>query len=74
MDQSDLNYTILQPSRLMEAPADGKVRFGVENLGENSIDGVADVLAQMLDHSNTIGIVIRMSGGETPIPEALSKI
>lgn len=74
MDQSNLNYTILQPSRLLEAPAEGKVTFGVENLGENSIDDVADVLAQILDHSNTIGKVIRMSVGETPISEALSKI
>lgn len=74
MDQSNLDYTILQPSRLMEVPATGKIQVGVEELGENSITDVAEVLSELLNYPNTVGKVIIMSSGSRSISEVLITI
>lgn len=69
-----LDYTILQPASLTEKPATGKVTFGQGDDTTNTIPDVAQVLAGVLDAKNTIGKVIMMRNGDTPIDQAIAQI
>ncbi|MGN1279967.1 MAG: NAD(P)H-binding protein, partial [Limosilactobacillus sp.] len=70
----DLDYTIIQPASLTEEPGAGKVRFGQGDDTTNPIPDVAQVLADVLDADNTIGKVILMRSGDTPIKDAIKKL
>lgn len=73
--QTNLDYTIVQPSALVEAEkGSGKISINVTQPGINTIPNVAKVLAEVLENPNTIGKIIQMSDGEVPISEALQKI
>lgn len=71
INNTKLDYTILQPGVLKETPGSGKIDVNVDYPAENSIDNVVDTLAQCLLEPATIGKVITMSDGKTPISEAL---
>lgn len=71
---TDLDYTIIQPAVLTEKPATGKVSFGEGDETTNPIPDVAQVLADVLTADNTIGKVIMMRSGETPINEAIANV
>ena len=74
MDNTDLDWTIVQPGVLEEEPGTGKIAVNPTKGGTNPIPDVAAVLASTLDHPNTIGKVIMMKSGDTPIEDALSAI
>lgn len=69
-----MGYTIVQPASLTEAAGIGKVSFGSGNDTTNPIPDVAQVLADVLDADNTIGKVIMMRSGETPIADAVKNV
>ena len=71
---TDLNYTIVQPATLTEEPATGKVTFGEGDDTTNPIPDVAQVLATVLANGNTIGKVILMRTGDTPIDTAVKEV
>ena len=71
---TNLDYTILQPSSLTEEAGTGKIQIGDDFASTNPIPDVAQVLAAILEHDNTIGQVILMGGGNTPINDALANI
>lgn len=66
-----LDYTIVGPSVLKEEAATGKIEVNPEHGTSNAIADVAAVLAGVLDRPNTVRKVIYMTGGGTPIDEAL---
>lgn len=68
-----LDYTILQPTALTETPGTGKVSLGEYTNHDNSIENVANVLAQIVKSDNTIGKILPMSDGATPIEDAVSE-
>lgn len=68
-----LDYTILQPTSLTETAGTGKVSLGEYTNNENSIENVADVLAAIVKSDNTIGKILPMSDGATPIADAVSE-
>ncbi|WP_426474617.1 SDR family oxidoreductase [Chryseobacterium balustinum] len=72
--QTQLDYTILQPGALKEEQGTGKIETHVINPGSNSIANVVDTLVAVLENNSTIGKVILMHDGDTPIAEALDKI
>jgi uncharacterized protein YbjT (DUF2867 family) len=74
INNSKLDYTILAPATLEEKAGTGKVNFKPEKFSANPIPDVAAVLAQILDKKNTYGKVINMTGGETPISEAIAEV
>ncbi|WP_251717813.1 NAD(P)H-binding protein [Lactobacillus agrestimuris] len=74
VNQSGLKYTILQPTNLTEEPAIGKISLDVNGVTSNPIPDVAKTLADIIKHDNTIGKVIMMRTGNTPINQALSDI
>lgn len=74
MDSTNLEYTILQPGSLIEEAGTGKIQLNVEATDSNPIPDVAKTLAAILKYPNTIGKVIPMSSGKTPIDDALKEI
>lgn len=74
MRNTDLDWTILQPTALTEEPATGRVTFGITETGHNAIPNVAAVLAGLLTTPASVGKVITMSDGETPVREALASL
>lgn len=71
---TDLDYTILQPATLTEEAGTGKIQIGDGPAATNPIPDVAQTLADILQHDNTIGQVIMMRSGDTPINTALDNI
>ena len=74
INQSGLKYTILQPTGLTEEEGTGKISLNVTKATTNPIPDVAKTLVEILKHDNTIGKVIMMKTGNTPIDEALDSV
>lgn len=74
INNTDLDYTIVQPGNLTEGEPSGKIQVGIDSPGQNSIANVAQVLADSLENTNTYKKVILMSDGDTPIEEALNNL
>ena len=74
VNNSSLDYTIVQAGALKERAATGKVTINDDSAGENSIDDVATTLAAVLNSNNTIKKVFSMQNGETAIDEAIAKL
>ena len=72
--QTQLDYTILQPGALKEEAGTGKIETNVINPGSNSISNVVDTLFAILENNSTIGKVILMHDGTTPVDEALHQL
>jgi uncharacterized protein YbjT (DUF2867 family) len=75
---SDLEWTVLGPSRLTLEPATGRIAVGPGSgkgtvKGEVSRGNVALVIAACLADDATIGRTIDFNDGPTPIPEALAE-
>jgi nucleoside-diphosphate-sugar epimerase len=71
MEHDALDYTILQPGSLVEKPATGNITLTITKPGENAIEDVAAVLANLVSAKNTIKKVVTMHEGTTPILEAI---
>lgn len=73
ISNTKLDYTILQPASLTEEEGTGKVSIN-DSGKQNAIPNVAQVLAALLKHDNTIKKVIRMSDGDQNIDDALTEL
>ena len=73
VNNSSLDYTIVQPGALKERAGTGKISID-DNSGENSIEDVATTLAAVLNASNTIKKAFNMHNGETAISDAIAKL
>ncbi|HZC11698.1 MAG TPA: SDR family oxidoreductase [Mycobacterium sp.] len=71
---SDLDWTVLGPSRLTLEPATGRIAVGAAGAdkGEVSREDVALVAAFVLSDEATIGQTIEFNNGDLPIAEALT--
>lgn len=67
-----LDWTILRPGRLTDDPPTGTVRLGpkVESGAVTRAD-VAAVVVALLDEPASVGQVLELVGGDTPISEAI---
>ena len=74
VNNSSLDYTIVQAGALKERAATGKITINDDNTGENSIEDVATTLAAVLNANNTTKKVFSMHNGETPINEAIAQL
>jgi nucleoside-diphosphate-sugar epimerase len=74
INNSTLDYTIVQAGALKEREATGKITVNNDSSGENSIEDVATTLAAVLKADNTIKTVFSMQNGETAIDEAIAKL
>lgn len=70
---SGLDYTILRPGRLTDAPGTGRVWLAESvDRGEVPRDDVAAVLAACLVEPATIGRTFELVAGEMPVEEAVA--
>jgi uncharacterized protein YbjT (DUF2867 family) len=71
---TDLDWTVLGPSRLTLEPATGRIEVGTAAVtaGEVSREDVALVAAAALDDDSTIHRTIEFNNGDVPIAEALA--
>ncbi len=74
VNNSSLDYTIVQAGTLKERAATGKVTINDDSAGENSIEDVATTLSAVLNANNTIKKVFSMQNGDTAIDEAIAKL
>src|SRR5699024_2214702 len=74
INNTNLNYTILQPGLLKEIKGSGKIKVNVENPGENSIENVATTLVEVLENQSASKKVITMHDGDKTIKEAISEL
>lgn len=70
---TDLDWTVLGPSRLTDRQASGSITVAArdEGSGEVSRENVARVIAQALQANGTVRRTIEFHDGSTPIGEAL---
>lgn len=71
---TDLGYTLLQPTVMTDKPGTGKITVDDGEFGYNPADDVARTLADILKYDNTSRKIINMREGNTPIDEALSQV
>ncbi|BBY34691.1 NAD-dependent dehydratase [Mycolicibacter minnesotensis] len=70
---TDLDWTVLGPSRLTAEPATGRIAVGPDTgKAQVSRGNVALAIAACLADDATIGRTIEFNDGPTPIPEALA--
>lgn len=69
-----LDWTILRPGRLTDAPGTGHVRLA-EQTGRGDItrDDVAAVLLALLDEPRTAGRTLELVGGDTAVADAVAR-
>lgn len=70
---TDLDWTILGPSRLTFEQASGKIDTATEVSGEVSRENVALTIAAALIDDSTIGRTITFNDGDTPIADAITR-
>lgn len=74
MDNTSLDYTILQPGTLTEDKGTNLIEVNVSDFLDNSIEDVAATLVAILEKGNTFKKVITMHRGVLPISEAIDSI
>ncbi|GAA1212968.1 SDR family oxidoreductase [Prauserella alba] len=71
----DLDWTVLRPGRLTDDPATGMVQLGDSTpRGDIPRDDVAAVLTVLLSDDVAFGRTLELAAGNTPIPEAVSRL
>ena len=74
VNNSSLDYTIVQPGALKERDGTGKITINDTSSGENAIEDVATTLASVLTADNTIGKVFNLHNGDIDINEAIATV
>jgi uncharacterized protein YbjT (DUF2867 family) len=68
----DLDWTVLRPGRLTNAPGTGRVRLAASvSRGEISRDDVATVIAGLVSDDRAVRQTLELVGGDQPIEQAL---
>jgi uncharacterized protein YbjT (DUF2867 family) len=72
----DLDWTIVRPGGLTDAPATGRVRLAPPPLPAGTVPraDVAAVIAALLDHPGTGHQTLELTGGDTPVAAAVHSI
>jgi uncharacterized protein YbjT (DUF2867 family) len=71
----DLDWTVLRPGGLTDAPGTGRVRLASSvPRGQISRDDVAAVIVGLLSHARGIGQTLELVAGDTPIERALEQL
>ena len=74
VNNSTLNYTIVQAAALKERAGTGKITVNGTDAGENAIADVASTLAAVLNSDSTSKKVFSMQNGETAIDKAIATL
>lgn len=74
VNDSTLDYTIVQAAALKERAGTGKIMVNGTDAGENAIADVASTLAAVLNADSTSKKVFSMQNGETAIDKAIATL
>ncbi|MGM8885915.1 NAD(P)H-binding protein [Psychrobacter sp. 1U2] len=74
VNDSQLDYTIVQAGALKERAGTGKIAIDKDEAGENAIEDVAATLVAVLNADNANKKVFNMQNGETAIKEAIASL
>lgn len=74
VENSTLDYTIVQAGALKERVPTGKININAESAGENAIKDVAATLVAVLTAENTFKKVFSIQNGDTDITEAVAQV
>lgn len=69
VNQSGLDYTIVQPGNLLEEAGQGRITLGDKGFTAVSIEDVASVLAEIVDKPSTFKRVIAINPGSIAISQ-----
>jgi uncharacterized protein YbjT (DUF2867 family) len=74
--QSGLDWTIVKPGRLTDAPGTGRVRVSRTFGGRDAVprDDVALVLLECLQEPNTVGVDFELFEGDVPARDAVRQL
>jgi uncharacterized protein YbjT (DUF2867 family) len=72
----DLNWTIVRPGGLTDAPATGRIRLAAPPVPRGTVPraDVAAVIAALLDNPGTRHQTLELVGGDSPIAAAVQRI
>jgi uncharacterized protein YbjT (DUF2867 family) len=72
----DLDWTILRPGGLTDAPATGRIRLAAPPVPRGTVPraDVAAVIAALLDHPGTRHQTLELVGGDSPVAAAVHSI
>ena len=72
----DLDWTVLRPGGLTDAPATGKVRLGAPPVPSGTVPraDVAAVIVALLDEPGTWRQTLELVGGDSPVAAAVHSI
>ncbi len=72
---ADLDLTVLRPGALTDDPGTARVRLEPSvPRGDVPRDDVALVLAGLLDEPRTAGMVLELTAGDVPVPDAVAGV
>lgn len=74
INQTDLDYTILKPVYIKEGSATGKIKIDQGSAGSITYADLGQTMADLLRFPNTIGKMIKLNNGTTPIDQALDQL
>jgi nucleoside-diphosphate-sugar epimerase len=74
VNDSTLDYTIVQAAALKEHAGTGKITVNGTDAGENAIEDVAATLAAVLNATSASKKVFSMQNGDTPINDAIASL
>jgi uncharacterized protein YbjT (DUF2867 family) len=72
----DLDFTILRPGGLTDAPAAGLVTLSADPLPRGTVPrgDVAAVVMGLLSTGGAVGLTLELTGGATPVPQAVAAL
>ncbi len=72
--ESDLDWVILRPGTLVDAPGTGQVRTGLAiPYGEVPRDDVAAALLEIIERPTVARVIIELTQGDTPVGESIQR-
>jgi nucleoside-diphosphate-sugar epimerase len=74
VNDSTLDYTIVQAAALKERAGTGKITVNGSDAGENAIEDVAATLVAVLNATSASKTVFSMQNGDTPIHDAIASL
>lgn len=73
--ESDLDWVILRPGTLRDAPGTGKVRTGLAiPYGDVSRDDVAATLVELVEQPAVSRIIVELTQGDSPVSESVRRL
>ncbi len=73
--ESDLDWVILRPGTLLDAPGTGKVNAGLAvPYGDVAREDVAATLLEVIERPNVSRVIIELTQGDTPVDQAIQRL